>query len=148
LSSRGGETQQGITLEEALQQLSLLENQLKQLQAAAAELEARLVQLGSLEEALADLRGGSSDVLVPLDARATVIARGEIRPLEKLIIHAGMNVFVEVGYDKAVEFVRREKAEVSKLLDAYNREIAKLSQYYAALRAAIEQSLSAAGTQS
>jgi len=138
--SSGGQ-QQGMTLEEALQQLSLLEEQLKQLQAAAAELEARLIQLSSLEEALADLKEGSDDVLIPLDARATVIARGTVRPMDKLIVHAGKNIFVEVGYDKAVEFVRREKAEVSKLLNAYNSEIAKLSQYYTALRAAIEQSL-------
>jgi len=136
-------SQQGITLEEALQQLSLIESQLKQLQAAAAELETRLLQLGSLEEALASLRGGSEDVLVPLDPRATVVARGTVKPLEKVIVHAGLDVFVEVSYDKAVDVVRKEKAEVSKLLDSYNREIARLGQYYAALRAAIEQSLAA-----
>lgn len=135
--------QQGITLEEALQQLSLIESQLKQLQAAAAELETRLLQLGSLEEALASLRGGSEDVLVPLDPRATVVARGTVKPLDKVIVHAGLDVFVEVSYDKAVDVVRKEKAEVSKLLDSYNREIARLGQYYAALRAAIEQSLAA-----
>jgi len=142
--SSGGREQQGITLEEALQQLGLIEEQLKQLQAAAAELEARLAQLSGLEQALADLREGSEDVLVPLDPKATVMARGSLKPLERIIVHAGKNVFVEVGYDKAVELVRREKAEVSKLLDAYRREIAKLTQYYAALRAAIEQSLASA----
>ncbi len=137
-------SQQGITLEEAIEQLSLIENQLKQLQAAAAELEARLLQLSSLETALADLRSGSDDALIPLDPKATAIVRGTIKPLDKVIVHAGSNIFVEVGYDKAVEVVRREKAEVSKTLDAYKQEIAKLSQYYAALRAAVEQAISSA----
>lgn len=137
-------SQQGITLEEAIEQLSLIENQLKQLQAAAAELEARLLQLSSLETALADLRSGSDDALIPLDPKATAIVRGAIKPLDKVIVHAGSNIFVEVGYDKAVEVVRREKAEVSKTLDAYKQEIAKLSQYYTALRAAVEQAISSA----
>jgi prefoldin alpha subunit len=138
--------QQGITLEEAIEQLNLLEGQIKQLQAAAAELEARLLQLSSLESALADLREGSNDALIPLDPKLTVLARGTVKPLEKLIVHAGSNIFVEVGYEKAVDIVRREKAEVSKLLDAYRQELAKLTQYYTALRTAIEQTLAAAQT--
>ncbi len=136
-------SQQGITLEEALAQLSALEEQIEKLQAAAAEIEARLLQLSALEEALVDLKEGSSDVLIPLDPRAKVLARGELKPLEKVIVHAGLNIYIEVGHSKAVEIVREERASLSKLLDAYNREIARLTQYYAALRAAIEQSLAA-----
>ncbi len=136
--------QQGITLEEALEQLNLLEQQLKQLQAAVAELEARLAQLSALEDALTQLKEGSDDVLIPLDPRATVLARGSLKPLEKVVVHAGGGVFVELPHEKALSVVRDEKASVSKLLDAYTREMAKLSQYYEALRAAIEQAIGAA----
>lgn len=136
--------QQGITLEEALEQLNLLEQQLKQLQAAVAELETRLAQLSALEDALTNLKNGSDDVLIPLDLRATVLARGTVKPLERVVVHAGTGIFVELPHEKALNVVREEKASVSKLLDAYTREIAKLSQYYEALRAAIEQAIGAA----
>ncbi len=135
---------QSITLEEALEQLQALEAQIKQLQAAAAEAETRLAQLMSLEEALASLRGGSEDALLPLDPVATVLVRGSIKPLDRVIVHAGLNVFVELPHEKAVEHVREQRAAVSKLLDTYNRELGKLTQYYTALRAAVERSLAAA----
>ena len=145
MSSAGGQEQQaGITLEEALRQLELLEAQIKQLQAAASDVEARIAQLTAVEDALSDIRSGSDDVLFPLDPAATVVVRGAVRPLDTVIVHVGLNIFVEMKYDKAVEFVREEKAGLSKLLDAYSREIARLTQYYNALRSAIEQAIAGA----
>lgn len=137
---------QSMTLEEALEQLQALEAQIKQLQAAAAEAETRLAQLMSLEEALARLSEGSGDALIPLDPVATVLVHGAIKPLERVVVHAGLNVFVELPHEKAVEYVREQRAAVSKLLDTYNRELGKLTQYYTALRTAVERSITAAET--
>ncbi|ALL00514.1 hypothetical protein Pyrde_0464 [Pyrodictium delaneyi] len=136
-------TQQTITLEEAIEQLTLLENQIKQLQTATAELESRLIQLSAVEEALMNIRNGAEDALVPLDSRGGVLVRASIKPLEKILVHVGLDLFVEVPHEKALKFIREERASTSKLLDAYQRELAKLTQYYAALRSAVEQSLQA-----
>jgi len=133
--------QQTITLEEAIEQLTLLENQIKQLQTAAAELEARLLQLSSVEEAIMGIQGGVEDALVPLDSRGGVLVRASIKPLERVVVHAGLDIFVEVSREKALAFLREERASMSKLLDAYRRELAKLTQYYTALRSAVEQAL-------
>ncbi|HIC99656.1 MAG TPA: hypothetical protein EYP08_08600, partial [Pyrodictiaceae archaeon] len=86
--------QQTITLEEAIEQLALLENQIKQLQTATAELESRLVQLSAVEEALMNIRNGVEDALVPLDARGGVLVRAFIKPLEKILVHVGLDLFV------------------------------------------------------
>jgi len=94
-----------------------------------------------------DLRGGSDDVLVPLDPRSLVLARAAVKPLERAIVHAGLNVFVELPFDKALEMVRDERSRLSRLLDAYRQELARLTQYYEALRAAVEQALAAAQAQ-
>ncbi len=135
---------QAITLEEALQQLQLLESQIKQYEGLIAEIEARMVQLSSLEDAMRDLRDGSNDVLVPLDPRSLVVARAAVKPLEKVIVHAGLNVFVELPFDKALDMVRDERSRLSKLADTYRSELAKMAQYYEALRAAVEQALAQA----
>ena len=139
--SSGGEARRGLSLQEAAEQLRVLEEQIAQLQAAIADIEARMAQLSSLEDALADLREGSEDTLVPLDPRATVLVRAKVLPVEKAVIHAGLNIFVEVPREKALEVVREERASLSKLAEAYRGELAKLSEYYSALRAAVEQAL-------
>jgi prefoldin alpha subunit len=136
-----------ITLEEALERLQLLETQINQLQATIADIESRMNRLSSVEDALMNLKDGSNDVLVPLEPTATVIVRGEIKPLDKVIIHAGLNVFIEVNREKALEILREERANLSKLLNVYNQELSKIVQYYNALKAAVEESLATAQQQ-
>ncbi len=136
-----------ITLEEALERLQLLETQINQLQATISDIESRMNRLSSVEDALINLKDGSSDVLVPLEPTATVIVRGEIKPLDKVIIHAGLNVFIEVNRERALEILREERANLSKLLNVYNQELSKIVQYYNALKAAVEQSLATAQQQ-
>ncbi len=137
-----------ITLEEALERLQLLETQINQLQATISDIESRMNRLSSVEDALINLKDGSSDVLVPLEPTATVIVRGEIKPLDKVIIHAGLNVFIEVNRERALEILREERANLSKLLNVYNQELSKIVQYYNALKAAVEQSLATVQQQS
>ncbi len=133
--------QKAITLEEAIAQLSLLENQLKQLQELVAELSARITRLSTVEDAILNLEKGSEDSFIPLDASGTVFVRGEIKPIERVLLHAGLDIFIELEKDKALEVIREEKSATSKLLDSYNRELAQLTQYYMALRSAVEQAL-------
>ncbi|ABM81420.1 prefoldin subunit alpha [Hyperthermus butylicus] len=145
--SQAGQSSRTITLEEALEQLSLLESQLNQLQATIREIEVRIAQLTAVEDALASLAEGAEDALIPLDGRGTVLVPASIKKLERILVHAGLNVFVEVDREKALEYLRDEKAALSKLLDAYSREYARLAQYYSALRSAIESALQAAPPQ-
>jgi prefoldin alpha subunit len=138
--------QQAITLEEALEQLQLLENQLRQLQTIMGELEARIVQLTSVEDAIATLATGEHETLVPLDSRGSVFVRAQVKSVERLLVHVGLNLFVDVPREKALEYIREEKALLSKMLDNYRQEYGKLAQYYAALRSAVEQALQQAAT--
>jgi len=136
-----GQEQRAISLEEAIAQLSLLENQLKQLQELVAELSARITRLSTVEEALMSLEKGSDDSFIPLDATGTVFVKGLIKPIERVLLHAGLDVFIELDRGKALEVIREEKSATSKLLDNYNRDLAQLTQYYVALRSAVEQAL-------
>ena len=88
-----------------------------------------------------NLEKGSEDSFVPLDASGTVFVRGEIKPIERVLLHAGLDIFIELEKDKALEVIREEKSATSKLLDSYNRELAQLTQYYMTLRSAVEQAL-------
>lgn len=133
--------QKAISLEEALAQLSLLENQLKQLQELVAELSARITRLSAIEDAIMNLEKGSNDSFIPLDTAGTVFVKGSIKPIERVLLHAGLDVFIELDKNKALEVIREEKSATSKLLDSYNRDLTQLTQYYVALRSAVEQVL-------
>ncbi len=132
---------QAITLEEALEQLQLLESQLRQLQTAMTELETRIAQLTAVEDAISALSAGQHEALVPLDGRGTVLLRATISQVERVMVHVGLNLFVDVPRDKALEYIRDEKALLSKLLDRYRQEYGRIAQYYTALRSAVEQAL-------
>jgi len=130
-----------ITLEEALEQLQLLESQLRQLQTTMTEIEVRITQLTAVEDAIVKLSEGQHEALVPLDGRGTVLVKASIGPVERLLVHAGLNIFVDLPRDKALEVIRDEKASLSKLLDGYRREYGRIAEYYTALRSAVEQAL-------
>jgi prefoldin alpha subunit len=139
-----GQERQAITLEEALEQLQLLEGQLRQLQSVMGELETRIAQLTSVEDAIATLATGEHEALVPLDGRGSVLIKVTVKNVDRLLVHVGLNLFVDVPREKALEYIRDEKALLSKMLDRYRQEYGRLAQYYAALRSAVEQALQAA----
>ncbi len=70
-----------------------------------------------------------------------LFVRGSIEAINKAIVHAGLDVYVELPVEKALEHIRKLKAEYSKVLDIYRRELTNLAQYYAALRSAVEQAI-------
>lgn len=144
MSEKGKSRSSAMTLEEALQQLSLLEEHIQRLQAALRDTEQRMADLSALEDAILNLKGGVDDALIPLDPRWTVVVPGSIKPSERVVVHAGLNIFVEVSHEKALAIIRDERATVAKVAEAYRRELAKILNYYSALRSAVEQALATA----
>jgi len=142
-SERREEGKEVITLDEAMQQLNLLEEQIKKLQNIVADLETRITRMSSIESILVELKEGSDNVLIPLDQAFSVVVKGSIKPIERAIVHVGLNIFVEVDREKAIEIIRKERMSASKLLEMYSRELSKVTQYYSALRSAVEQALTA-----
>ncbi len=140
---RQQERKEVITLDEAMQQLSLLEEQIKKLQSIVVDLETRITRMSSIETVLAELKEGSNDVLIPLDQAFSVVVKGSIKPIERAIVHIGLNIFIEVDREKAIEIIRRERTSASRLLEMYSKELTSITQYYSALRSAVEQALTA-----
>ena len=130
-----------LTLEEALAQLSALEDQINRLQAALNEVERRIGVLSIVEDALERLKEGASDAFVQLDDTGSIFVPVEVKRLEKVLVHVGLDVYVLMGLDKAVEHVREARASLSKVADTYRRELAAALQYYTALRNAVEQAI-------
>ncbi len=133
--------QRALTLDEALAQLSVLEDQINRLQAALSDVERRITVLSTVEDALARLREGSEDAYVQLDDEGRVFIPVHVLRLEKVLLHVGLDVFVVMDVDKAIEHIRALRADLSKVADTYRRELTGLTQYYLALRSAVEQAL-------
>ncbi len=133
--------QRVMSLDEALAQLSLLEDQINRLQAALADVERRMAVLSTVEEALERLREGSEDAYVQLDDSGQVFIPASVKRIETVLVHAGLDVYVMLPLERALEHVRALRADLSKVVDAYRRDLATLTQYYNALRAAVEQAL-------
>ncbi len=135
------EQQRVITLEEALAQLSALEDQINRLQAALSEVERRINVLSVVEDALEKLREGAQDAYIQIDDSGTVFVPAEVKRIEKVLVHVGLDVYVLMDLDKAIGHVRDMRASLSKVADAYRRELGAVLQYYTALRSAVEQAL-------
>lgn len=133
--------QRVMTLDEALAQLSALEDQINRVQTALSDVERRINVLSLVEDALSTLREGSKDAYVQIDDAGQVFIPVEVKKIDSVIIHAGLDVYVQLPVDKAIEHVRNLRADLSKVADAYRRELAALTQYYLALRSAVEQAL-------
>jgi len=140
-----GLTQQ-LSVQDVIGQLAVLEEHISRLQAALNELETRMAVLDAAEKALYTIED-DAEILTPLDGVGDVYVRAKIIESEKIIYHVGLDVYMELSRDKVVELIREERANVARIADVYRRELAQASQYYAALRAAVEQAVSRARQQ-
>jgi prefoldin alpha subunit len=133
--------QRQLSLDEAIAQLSVLEEQINRLQTALADVERRIAVLSTVEEALDRLREGSEEAFAQLDDSGQVFIPVSVKKIEQVLVHAGLDVYVLLPLDRALEHVRALRADLSRVVDAYRRELAALTQYYTALRSAVEQAL-------
>ncbi|AEM38852.1 prefoldin, alpha subunit [Pyrolobus fumarii 1A] len=142
-------SEQRIDVNTLLQQLSALEEYIAALQTSIERINASLQVLYAGEKALEELRNGDVEALVDLDGGGVVYGFARINGGEKskVLIHAGLDVFVEVPIDKALEIIRQRQAETAKTLDAYRRELMNALGAYQQLRAMLEQAIRPAARQ-
>jgi len=138
--------QQAVNVNQLLQQLAVLEEYIRALQAAIDRLNTSLQVLYAGEKALEELRNGDAEALVDIDGGGVVYGFARIAGGEnaKVLVHAGLDVFIEVPIQKALEIVRGRQAEIAKVLDRYRRELANAVATYQQLRGVLEQALRAA----
>ena len=126
-----------------LQQLRALEDYIAALQATLDRLNATLTVLYAGEKALEQLREGSVEALVDLDGGGVVYGKARIEGGgdAKVLVHAGLDVFVELPIDKALRVIREKQADVSKAVDQYRRELMQALAAYQQLRGVLEQAI-------
>ena len=126
-----------------LQQLRALEDYIAALQATLDRLNATLTVLYAGEKALEQLREGSVEALVDLDGGGVVYGKARIEGGSdaKVLVHAGLDVFVELPIDKALRVIREKQADVSKAVDQYRRELMQALAAYQQLRGVLEQAI-------
>ena len=134
---------QQLPMQDVIGQLAALEEYISRLQAALNELETRMAVLDAAEKALYTIEDGV-EILTPLDGVGNIYACAKIVESKKIIYHVGLDIYMELPRDKVVELIREERANVARIADMYRRELAQASQYYAVLRAAVEQAVSRA----
>ena len=131
-----------IDVNTLLQQLRSLEEYIASLQAAIDRVNSTLSILYAGERALEELRSGSVEALVDLDGGGVVYGKARIEGGDtKVVIHAGLDVYVEVPIEKALRIIRERQAEASKVLDAYRRELVNAVATYQQLRGILEQAI-------
>ncbi|HIP65367.1 MAG TPA: prefoldin subunit alpha [Pyrodictium sp.] len=138
-----GQDARQVSIQNVLGQLAALEDYISRLQAALNELETRIAVLDAAEKALYTIEN-NAEILTPLDGVGDVYARAKILESGKVIYHVGLDIYIELPRDKVVELIREERASIARIADMYRRELAQASQYYASLRAVVEQAVSRA----
>ena len=136
-----GQDARQLSIQSVIGQLAALEDYISRLQAALNELETRIAVLDAAEKALYTIEN-DAEILTPLDGVGGVYVRAKILESKKVIYHVGLDIYIELPRDKVVELIREERASIARVADMYRRELAQASQYYATLRAAVEQAMS------
>ena len=132
-----------VDLNTLVQQLRALEEYIAALQSTIDGLNTTLNVLYAGEKALEQLRDGSVDALVDLDGGGVVYGKARIEGggNARVLVHAGLDVFVELPIDRALKVIRERQADVSRVLDRYRRELMEAVSTYQQLRGLLEQVL-------
>ena len=132
-----------VDLNTLVQQLRALEEYIAALQSTIDGLNATLNVLTAGERALEQLRDGGVDALVDLDGGGVVYGKARIEGGgdARVLVHAGLDVFVELPIDKALKVIRERQADVSRVLDRHRRELMEAVATYQQLRGLLEQVL-------
>ena len=106
-------------------ELSILDQQLKQLEQKAIELEKNVYELQLSSLALEDLQGKKgSEVMIPL--AGGIFVRGKIEDAEKVIVHVGNKILAKKTLDQAKKIVEKQIDKLSKERLKIDKEMNKM----------------------
>ena len=135
---------QAISLSEAVTILSILEQELEALQQGLNDVNTRIANLVSLKNSLAALREGSEDSLAIVDGMGVAMIRARIPPVEKVLVHIGLDIYMETGYEKALKLIDEMHSRLVEMRESLSNRYRELLAQYSELRNLVDKAVAEA----
>lgn len=135
-----------VPLESVLAELGELRKYIEALQAQIDQVSSELEDVIASRNLISELKTSKPDELfMPSDRRGLVLIRAKPLSKDKVVIHVGVNYYVEMGLEEAMEVLSRIEREGKEVLATLQRELNNALTYYQQLQGLVSQALSRRG---
>ncbi|MEM2004809.1 MAG: prefoldin subunit alpha [Zestosphaera sp.] len=122
---------QVVSFEALLAQLTELRKYIEALQNQLNQIQDELNEVKSSMNALSEFKNaGASEFLAPADRRGYVLIRASPQSVERVITHVGLEYYVELPLDKALEVLSGREREYRGFADELQKELVKAVRHY------------------
>ncbi|MCD6428017.1 MAG: prefoldin subunit alpha [Desulfurococcales archaeon] len=147
MSNQPSQPSQGITisLDALMTELAEARKYIEALESQINQLNSELVEIVSSRELISELNMKDIEELIaPADRRGHIMVKVVPIVKDKVITHIGLEYYVELPLDKAVEVLSKKESDVKKAIEALQSELSNAVKYYRQLQAIVNAALAQA----
>ena len=141
------QSSQGITisLDALMTELAEARKYIEALESQINQLNSELVEIISSREFISELNTRDiKELIAPADRRGHVMVKVTPITRDRVIAHIGLEYYVELPLDKAIEVLSKKESDVKKAIDALQSELNNAVRYYRQLQAIVNAALAQA----
>lgn len=138
---------QGVTvsLDTLVAELAEARKYIEALESQINQLNSELIEIMSSRELISELNTRDvKELIAPADRRGHVMVKVTPITKDKVITHIGLEYYVELPLDKAVEVLSKKESDVKRAIEALQSELSNAVKYYRQLQAIINAALTQA----
>ncbi len=131
-----------VPLDAILAEMGELRRYIEALQTQINQLSGELIELSNSRELISDLKSGkATELMVPSDRRGHILLRVAPQSSDKVVAHVGVNIYVELSLEKAIEVLSMKERDVKEAIKVLQEELRRATEYYRSLQAVVSSAL-------
>ncbi len=120
-----------VPLDALIAQMAELRKYIESLQTQINQIQEEISELRASSNALSEFKSGKAEeILTPADRRGHILIKAKPISKETVITHVGLEYYVELPLDKAIEILSIKEKELKEASDELQRELIKVLNYY------------------
>jgi len=134
-----------VSLDALMAELAEARKYIEALEGQINQLNSELVEIISSREFISELNSRDiKELIAPADRRGHVMVKVTPITRDRVIAHIGLEYYVELPLDKAIEVLSKKESDVKKAIDALQSELNNAVRYYRQLQAIVNAALAQA----
>ena len=134
-----------VSLDALMAELAEARKYIEALEGQINQLNSELVEIISSREFISELNTRDiKELIAPADRRGHVMVKVTPITRDRVIAHIGLEYYVELPLDKAIEVLSKKESDVKKAIDALQSELNNAVRYYRQLQAIVNAALAQA----
>ncbi|PUA33384.1 MAG: prefoldin subunit alpha [Zestosphaera tikiterensis] len=137
-----------VSLDALVAQMAELRKYIENLQTQINQIQEEISELRASSNALSEFKSGKTEeILTPADRRGHILIKAKPVSKETVVTHIGLEYYVELPLDKAIEILTLKEKELREASDELQRELVRVLNYYQRLENVVNTVLTQARQQ-